>query len=90
MTTKPDDGGPAFPHSYLTPEGPTAYDDKAGMTLRDYFAGQTLAGFMMGFGYQLANDDRPDRAARAVANVARLSFVVADAMLKERDRADQT
>ena len=47
-----------------------------GMTLRDYFAGQAMAG-------QLAYDDSP-----CAADAARFSYILADAMLAERNKAD--
>ena len=57
------------------PAFPTHMDASYGMTLRDYFAGQALAGM-------LANPNR----SGLFSNYVDLSFIYADAMLKERDK----
>ena len=59
MTTQPaeattkaiEDGGPAFPLSYLAAMNGSVVDFGAtgGMTIRDWFAGQALAGFASSF-----------------------------------------
>ena len=68
-----NNGGPAFP---------VAHDGfyKLGMTLRDWFAGQALAG--MATLYAVAGGVSED-IAKANATV---SYLMADAMLKERDK----
>lgn len=67
-------GGPAFPC-----DG----DIKrifTGMTLRDYFAGQALAGIMTSYAVARGPSEQWIDAA------AKISFLVADAMLQERDK----
>lgn len=66
------DGGPAFPET-------SYFDDKpigsaGGMSLRDYFAAKALADVLQHFNW---NDD-------AIETAARMSYRLADAMLKER------
>jgi hypothetical protein len=84
-------GGPAYPsetikhYEYMTYDG---YQDVAkpihemhpGMTLRDYFAGQALAGLMTSYATAQGNAEQCIKAA------AKISFLVADAMLQERDK----
>lgn len=53
--TKPNNGGPAFPHI------PTS-GSLDGMTLRDYFAGQALVG---AFSTALDHGDSPSNVATA-------------------------
>jgi len=74
-------GGPAFPEiAYKAPAGGgshimTVY---GGMTLRDYFAAKALQG-MIAADYNLAPEYVPSIAASA--------YVLADAMLAEREAA---
>jgi hypothetical protein len=42
------DGGPAFPYSALTPEGPQIYGDSKGMTMRQWYKGMALQGMLSG------------------------------------------
>jgi hypothetical protein len=79
MSEIKDNGGPAFPHSYLTPQGPTAYDDQAGMSLRDYFAGQALVGLALKWASSSDGSPEEDNAATAAA-----AYMLADAMIKAR------
>lgn len=79
---EPDDGGPAFPHSYATPSGPAAYDDHGGMTLRDWFAGQAMSALAEGAGNALVEG----RAHDVIRLIAGLSYRIADAMVEERAR----
>lgn len=75
--TDRDDGGSAFPlPSARGPDGCPQYDDRPGMTLRDWFAGMAIQGLIASEGdgqYTL-----PLAAARA--------YELADAILKERGR----
>jgi hypothetical protein len=72
-----DDGGPAFPFSALSPEGPSVYRDNEGMSLRDYFAAAALQGYLAAYtGADVRMPDPDAAAARA--------FEYADAMLKAR------
>jgi hypothetical protein len=70
MTQQPkiDDGGPAFPN---VPPDPQYSKWEEGMSLRDYFAGHALAGLV-------AQCNMPNEV------YARMSFSIADAMLKAR------
>lgn len=72
----PTDGGSAFPSEQGTDhEGLWNQTYDPGMSLRDWFAGQALAGL-------LAKETfKPGDPAR----LALIAYVVADAMLKERD-----
>lgn len=62
-----NDGGPAFPG---------AFDQPAGMSMRDWFAGQAMAGWLASFG--------PDDGCRASV-IADFSYEIADAMLVARE-----
>lgn len=81
---EPDNGGPAFPQTCL--DAADVGMVHTGMSMRDYYAGQAMIGFMSELGHSLASDEKPDRAQRAINHTARLSFMVANAMLKERAR----
>lgn len=74
MSTKPDNGGPAFPgEQHETRDGSWNQTFEAGMSLRDWFAGQALAGL---------NASGPhDCGPKGVAHDA---YAMADAMLAER------
>ena len=78
MSTRPSDGGPAFPHLLKIQDGAGEVVQRLawfpGMTLRDWFAGQALVGAIMAW----PNDGAEFHAEEA--------YKRADAMLKERDR----
>lgn len=67
------------------PENPPAFAAYAencgqvGMTLRDWFAGQAMSSVVRTFADQPIGNER-----EAYANIAKLSFGIADAMLAER------
>ena len=65
-------GGPAFPVDETA-----LVRNLQGMTLRDYFAAKALAGIC-------ANTD--NRAYKSQADFAVVAYVLADAMLKEREQ----
>ena len=67
------EGGPAFP----CPNHASELVESTGMTLRDYFAAKAMQGLMAAGGAV--------NAGREV-NVAQWSYLMADAMLKERDK----
>lgn len=85
MSKPKSDGGPAFPvlaydHSIagdIRPQ-PTIYD---GMSLRDYFAAAALQGFAFLKVYTQTNPN-----ANSYEELARCSYELADAMLKERSK----
>ena len=64
-----NNGGPAFPIPGLHNDA-----DFNGMTLRDYFAAKAMQGLIVD----------PDRADQSREECARLSYAMADAMLKAR------
>lgn len=72
------DGGQAFPGT--DPDGVV----RTGMTLRDWFAGQALSGWLASFGPDTAHPADMRGREQACANVARFSYVLADAMLAAR------
>ena len=75
-----DNGGQAFPrpgYEHLQPDGKILHvPGETGMTLLDYFAGQAVGGLLKGL------HDR--------YNIARLSYDLADAMLAEKRRREET
>ena len=79
MTTKPDDGGPAFPSEQgETENGRWNQTYDPGMSLRDYFAGQ-VAGAVVA---DMLTTPGSDNTCLPLA--AKLSYALADAMLVER------
>ena len=88
------DGGPAFPvSSYVNAMGQTFDSSVQGMTLRDYFAGKCLekiGSFPETIKLNwLGNEMREEQRKyfdQYIAAAAQLSYEMADAMLKERDR----
>lgn len=87
-----NDGGPAFP-PHLPRMWQVGADGKVeridevdqGMTLRDYFAGQALVG-MLAFGVSSGSD--PSRTTNE--ELGRAAYRKSDAMLKERERQEDT
>ena len=53
-----------------------------GMTLRDHFAGEAMQGWVASYGPE--NDHPCQSGEHVVANIARWSYQMADAMLAER------
>jgi hypothetical protein len=81
MTDKKRDGGPAFPLTVVMEfdvrtGAPLKNEVYTGMSLRDHFAGQTLAGHFA------ANI----RGFQDMQAVAQHCYLMADAMLAERDK----
>jgi hypothetical protein len=66
------DGGPAFPRDH-------ASDGHNGMTMRDYFAAKAMQSMVVGPDVVCRPGEKPENA------VARLAYVMADAMLKARE-----
>jgi uncharacterized protein YodC (DUF2158 family) len=90
MSTKPNDGGPAFPRSaVLNHDGTTYHNSADGMTLRDWFAGQALAGTTFHWG-ELATYLKHAGAMHDAASVrqfmAGAAYAQADAMIAERNK----
>ena len=80
MTTKIDDGGPAFPRPLQEDPHGNYVGGDAGMTLRDYFAGQAMISIIS------QNGSNPYYRKDTAADYAEHAFAFADAMLKERAR----
>jgi hypothetical protein len=84
MTT--NDGGPAFPrpasigNDYVTGESGVVVDPQMGMSLRDWFAGQAL-GHLLQPVIAAMHQGHP---APSSADVAKICYQLADAMLKAR------
>jgi hypothetical protein len=87
MTTKPDDGGPAFPCSWIEtdPNFPPEHLMHPGLSLRDYFAGQAMQAIFGGVGARdVADRDRRYDETNWAEVVAANAYEMADAMLAER------
>jgi len=75
--SKRNDGGPAFPvGSDLGPASNICDGGYGGMSLRDYFAAAAMPGIIA---------DAPSDHTWAT-EVARQAYLIADAMLRERDK----
>lgn len=88
MSEQINDGGPAFPeftHQLINPTtGQTGISQSCGMSLRDWFAGQALAGALAASqGVAVSDDETPEGLADRIATGA---YLVADAMLKQREK----
>jgi len=73
-------GGFAFPGTLAMPEG--GLFESAGMTLRDWFAGQALSGWLASY---VTAKEHPAEGGPYAANIAVMSYRLADAMLAERE-----
>ncbi len=84
MVKNKNDGGPAFPYSALTPEGPQMYTDSEGMSLRDYFAAKAMQA-------ELSTQSRDGNNNYILDSttefewLAERSYEISDAMLKARE-----
>lgn len=80
---KEKDGGPAFPATVYVEPSPY----KPGMSLRDYFAGQALQLMGQARGvaiFQTGEDNTVEFVSPE--NIARQVYILADAMLLEREK----
>lgn len=71
----PEDGGPAFPRPYSSPDSynyPESYPAQEGLTLRDYFAAKAMQGLLVSM--QLFSSQ----------NIADQAYKMADGMLAAR------
>lgn len=77
-------GGPAFPQSDLTAYGmgPSESGNNSGMSLRDWYAGQAMSALAEGAGNAMVEGRLDD----VIPLIAKLSWRLADAMLRERFR----
>lgn len=80
MSTKINDGGPAFPVSSERNANGEILWGFNGMSLRDWFAGQALAGEL-----SAQNDSTGIWTERLFEKLAERSYKIADAMLKARE-----
>lgn len=76
-------GGPAFPMGATIPNehGVLKWEQTEGMTLRDYFAAAALQGCCAN---SYASGNAKPISEATAAELATMSFDIADAMLKER------
>ena len=78
MTT--DKNPPAFPAQMLSVDGDTTVTDcYSGMSLRDWFAGQALDEMIYG-------PNTCDAGAGEAERIAKMCYVIADAMLEARSK----
>jgi hypothetical protein len=87
MSKKPS-GGPAFPclDDCEYESGHALYLSAEGMSLRDWFAGQAAEAFVSLYAYGSTDSQPQTNPASCAAEVARLSYQLADAMLAEREK----
>lgn len=85
------DGGPAFPELKSLVHKTQAYaeaENVGGMTLRDYFAAKALVGlFAMEANPRVGETVEPFRSDKHVDAMARISYELADAMIRARGAA---
>lgn len=77
-----NDGGPAFPVSPLSDRTDEMRYGDEGMSLRDWFAGQAMKGFAPRI-YDAGYPQEP--TVMEVAWATKAAYVIADAMLAERE-----
>ena len=85
MTTK-NTGGPAFPGTFYDRDSTGEYQPREqydGMTLRDYFAAKAMQGMLS---LDSTNDYLLKDLEAGHESLAIGSYLVADAMLKEREK----
>lgn len=81
MSTKPiNDGGPAFPVPGVYSPDHGFLAGVPGLSLRDWFAGQALAGLLAGA--------FRDTCRENCGEVPREAYLIADAMLAAREKAE--
>jgi len=91
MSTKPNDGGPAYPTTHYQYSAPREFSPETweGMTIRDYFAGQALASLILRAGSGEA-DIEMERLGLIHGETdklcAKCAYDYADAMLAEREK----
>ena len=74
---KPNDGGPAFPESYIGNDAPHE-GTGGGLTKRDWFAGQKMAALTIVNGALMSEDA-----------IAQEAYMQADAMIAEREKVSE-
>ena len=84
MSTKPNDGGPAFP--YRDEDGEGGFDQYSGISMRDWFAGQIACGDASA-GYEGGEwTSNMEVLPKYAAIRAKVYYVIADAMIAERNK----
>ncbi len=78
MSEELKDGGPAFP----VPDPAWAN----GMTLRDWFAGQAIQGLLIARAAAIDHGSQPRTREEEVSSASDAAYIVADAMLAERQK----
>ena len=73
-----NDSGPALPGKIVE-----------GMSLRDWFAGMALAG-MWATGNKIMKNGRSESSDLKFAELSELAYEQADAMLKSKEKSDET
>jgi hypothetical protein len=94
MSTKFNDGGPAFPQPLtFSPEGTANiaseyFNEVSGMSIRDWFAGQALAGLCANPGGPFQANGMSGWAITncTVGDIANLAVEIADAMIAARQK----
>jgi hypothetical protein len=89
MTEQKNDGGPAFPFIWYDTNSIgdiVPRESFAGMSLRDWFAGQALLGFFSSLNFHGDLFEKYKKSESWDKKIALLSYEVADAMLKEREK----
>ena len=96
--SKVNDGGAAYPTDWQQPNGRGGYyhNTESGMTLRDWFAGQAMNSAIEDYTLKCRSGNahgKPclpnfaDTSNGQADEVAKIAFALADAMIKERNRA---
>lgn len=82
-----NNGGPAFPTvEQFNNNGSIAVYADSGMSIRDYFAAKAMAAIQATPEHVLESDGSDGPSPLTDADIARLAYQMADAMLKERDK----
>lgn len=83
------DGGQAFPRNIIITgnnnDVDVAEDFGTGMSLRDWFAGMALQGWLASYSEDYVHPASDDQHQ----SVAKLSYIMADAMLAEREQKEE-
>lgn len=75
-----DNGGPAFP--VVAEQSLNGISPSPGMSIRDFFAAAAMQGWLASFSDECPH---PAKNGEGAMNVAKMSYKMADAMLKARE-----
>jgi hypothetical protein len=78
-----NDGGPAFPYKFDWPNG--ASEHNYGLTMRDWFAGLAMQGICAAHAHPQVMWT-PGYTQESANGIASSAYLLADAMLKEREK----